>query len=74
MKINIFHALGPAVVDFMTHDERRTIDQLSARLSNCHEFEERRKNDFIKGHIDRTEAAQKDSQEYKSNIQNSFAK
>ena len=74
MKINIFHALGPAVVDFMTPDERRTIDQLSARLSNSPEFEERLKNDFIKGHIDRTEAAQKDSQEYKSNIQNSFAK
>ncbi len=74
MKINLFHELGPAVVDFLTTDERKMLDALSVRLSNDPAFEQRLKNDFIKGHIDRTEAAQNDSQEYKSNIQNSFAK
>ena len=74
MKINIFHVLGPTVVDFMTHDERRIIDQLSARLSNSPEFEERLRADFTQEHLDRIEAAERDALEYATSVRNSFAK
>lgn len=74
MKINIFHVLGPAVVDLMTADERRVIDQLSTRLSNDPAFEQRLKNDFTQAHIDRVEAAELDAQEYAQTIKGSFAK
>ena len=74
MKINIFHVLGPAVVDFMTADERKIIDQLSARLSNSPEFEERLRADFTQKHLDRMSSAERDALEYATSVRNSFAK
>lgn len=73
MEVNLFHALGAAVVDFLTADERKMLDALSRRLENDPAFEQRLKDDFVQAHIKRTEAAQRDSQEYRNTIKNSFA-
>lgn len=74
MEVNVFHILGRHIVDELTTDERRTIDAISKRLSDNPEFEAKLRADFIQGHIDRTEAAQKDAQLYADETKNCFAK
>lgn len=72
MEINLFHILGPAVVNELSADERRLIDAISERLSNDPQFEKKIQDKMLQSQIEKIQEAEKSAQQYKNDLDNSF--
>lgn len=72
MQVNIFHLLGREIVDELTADERKIIDEISTRLSNDPQFEKKIQDKMLQSQIARIQEAEKSAQQYKNDLDNSF--
>lgn len=72
MQINLFHILGPAVVDELTTDERRVIDAISERLSNDPTFEKKLQDDLLLSQIAKIQENERSAQQYEDDLTKSF--
>ena len=72
MEVNLFHILGPAVVDELTADERRVIDAISERLSNDPTFEKKIQDKMLQSQIAKIQENEQSAQQYESDLTKSF--
>ena len=72
MQVNIFHLLGREIVDELTADERKIIDEISTRLSNDPQFEKKIQDKMLQSQIAKIQENERSAQQYEADLSKSF--
>ncbi len=72
MQVNIFHLLGREIVDELTADERKIIDEISTRLSNDPQFEKKIQDKMLQSQIAKIQENERSAQQHEADLTKSF--